>query len=100
MRYWGYIILVYWVLINIVTFFLYGVDKWKAKRSKWRVPESTLLWWAALGGSIGALTGMKAWHHKTLHAKFRYGVPAILIAQIAIIGAIMYYILSHHNVQI
>lgn len=91
MSYWVCSALIYGIAINIVTFFLYGVDKWKAKRSQWRVPESTLLWWAAFGGSIGALIGMKAWHHKTLHAKFRFGLPAILIAQIAIIGAIIYY---------
>lgn len=88
---WIYIVLIYWAGINVVTFFLYGIDKWKAKRSKWRVPESTLLWWAAFGGSIGALLGMKAWHHKTQHKKFRYGVPAILIAQIALMGVILYY---------
>ena len=82
---WHYIILIYWVAINIVTFFLYGIDKWKAKRSKWRIEESTLLWWAAFGGSIGALLGMKAWHHKTQHRKFTWGVPAILIAQIIIV---------------
>ena len=88
------IVLIYLVAINIVTFFLYGIDKWKAKRSKWRIEESTLLGWAAAGGSIGALLGMKAWHHKTLHKKFKYGLPAILIAQIAIVGAIMYYIMK------
>ena len=86
-----YSILIYWGAINIVTFFLYGIDKWKAKRSNWRIKESTLLWWAAAGGSIGALLGMKAWHHKTLHAKFKYGVPAILIAQIAVVGVILYF---------
>ena len=86
-----YSILIYFAGINIVTFFLYGIDKWKAKRSKWRIEEATLLWWAAFGGSIGALLGMKAWHHKTLHKKFKYGVPAILIAQLAIVGVIIYY---------
>lgn len=87
-----YIVLIYLAVINIVTFFLYGIDKWKAKRTKWRVPESTLLWWAAFGGSIGALLGMKIWHHKTLHKKFKYGVPAILIGQIALIGMIIYIV--------
>ena len=85
-----YSILLYLAAINIVTFFVYGIDKWKAKRSKWRVPESSLLWWAAFGGSVGALLGMKAWHHKTLHNKFRYGVPAILILQLILIGLLMY----------
>jgi uncharacterized membrane protein YsdA (DUF1294 family) len=88
---WIYGVLIYLALINIVTFFLYGVDKWKAKRTKWRVPEATLLWWAVFGGSIGALTGMKIWHHKTQHKKFQYGVPAILIAQLVIVGLIVYY---------
>jgi len=87
-----YIVLIYLAVINIVTFFLYGIDKWKAKRTKWRVPESTLLWWAAFGGSIGALLGMKIWHHKTLHKKFKYGVPAILIGQLALIGMIIYIV--------
>ena len=85
-----YIALIYLAAINSVTFFLYGIDKWKAKRAKWRIEESTLLWWAAFGGSIGALLGMKAWHHKTQHRKFTWGVPAILIAQIAILIAIIY----------
>jgi len=88
---WIYLVLIYLALINVMTFFLYGIDKWKAKRSKWRIEESTLLWWAAFGGSIGALLGMKAWHHKTQHRKFTWGVPAILIAQIAFVGIIMYY---------
>lgn len=79
-----YIILGYLAAINIITFFTYGIDKWKAKKAKWRISEATLLWMAAIGGSIGALAGMKAWHHKTLHKKFKYGVPAILIAQIAL----------------
>ena len=86
-----YLVLIYLAVINSVTFFLYGIDKWKAKRSKWRVPESTLLWWAAFGGSIGALAGMKTWHHKTLHKKFKYGVPAILIAQLALVGVLIYW---------
>lgn len=86
-----YLVLIYLAVINSVTFFLYGIDKWKAKRSKWRVPESTLLWWAAFGGSIGALAGMKTWHHKTQHKKFKYGVPAILIAQLALVGVLIYW---------
>ena len=89
-----YIVLTYLAVINIVTFVLYGIDKWKAKRSKWRIEESVLLWWAAAGGSLGALLGMKAWHHKTLHKKFTWGLPAILIAQVAIVGAIIYYMVK------
>lgn len=75
----------YLVVINVVTFFMYGIDKWKAKKSKWRISEATLLGMAVIGGSIGAWLGMKVWHHKTLHKKFRYGIPLILIVQIALL---------------
>lgn len=80
-----HIALIYLATINVVTFFMYGIDKWKAKRSKWRISEATLLWMAVIGGSIGAWMGIKTWHHKTMHKKFKYGVPAIIILQIAII---------------
>lgn len=76
--------------INVVTFIAYGIDKWKAKHSKWRIPEATLLGLAVIGGSIGAWLGMKVWHHKTMHKKFKYGIPLILAAQIAIILLIIY----------
>ena len=79
------LILIYLIAINVVTFFLYGIDKWKAKRSKWRISEATLLGLAVIGGSIGAWLGMKVWHHKTMHKKFKYGLPLILIVQIAIV---------------
>ena len=85
------IALIYLAVVNLVTFFLYRIDKWKAKRSKWRIEESTLLWWAAFGGTIGALLGMKAWHHKSRHKKFTIGVPAILIAQLIVAGILLYY---------
>ena len=84
-----HIILIYLVIINVVTFFMYGVDKWKAKKSKWRIREATLLGLAVLGGSIGAWLGMKVWHHKTMHKKFKYGLPLILLAQIALIYLII-----------
>ena len=78
------IVLIYLVAINGVTFVVYGIDKYKAVRSKWRIPESTLIGLAVIGGSVGAWLGMKFWHHKTLHAKFRFGIPIILIAQVAL----------------
>ena len=81
-----YIALIYLVIINVVTFLMYGIDKWKARNSKWRIRETALLGLAVLGGSIGAWIGMIVWHHKTRHKKFRYGVPAIIIIQLAIIG--------------
>lgn len=79
------IIVLYLVFINVLTFLLYGIDKWKAKRFRWRIPESVLLGMAAVGGSVGAWLGMRIWHHKTQHKKFRYGVPAILVAQIVLL---------------
>ncbi|MBO6098931.1 MAG: DUF1294 domain-containing protein [Prevotella sp.] len=71
--------------VNVIAFFMYGIDKWKAKKDKWRTSEATLLWLAVIGGSIGAWLGMKVWHHKTMHKKFRYGLPLIIIVQIALI---------------
>lgn len=79
------IILPYLVVINVATFFTYGLDKWKAKRSKWRIREAALLTLAVLGGSIGAWLGMKVWHHKTQHKKFRVGIPIIIFVQAIII---------------
>jgi len=77
-------LLIYLAVINVATFFTYGLDKWKAKKSLWRIRESSLLMLAVLGGSIGAWLGMKVWHHKTQHKKFKYGVPLIILAQIAL----------------
>ena len=85
-----HIALIYLVIINVVTFFMFGIDKWKAKKSKWRIRETALLGLAVLGGSVGAWLGMKVWHHKTLHKKFKYSVPTIIIIQLAIIVYILY----------
>lgn len=80
-----HITLIYLAVINVVTFFMFGIDKWKAKKDKWRIRETALLGLAVLGGSIGAWIGMKVWHHKTLHKKFMYGIPLILTVQVALI---------------
>ena len=76
----------YLLAINAVTFIVYGIDKYKAKEAKWRIPEATLLLLAALGVSIRAWMGMKVWHHKTMHKKFKYRIPAILLIQIALMA--------------
>ena len=83
-------LLVSLIVINVLTFFIYGIDKWKARRNKWRISEAALLWLAVAGGNIGALLGMKVWHHKTMHKKFKYGLPAILLLQVALAGFILY----------
>ena len=77
-------IILYLIAINVVTFLVYGLDKWKAKRDAWRISETTLLLLAAAGGSVGALLGMQIFRHKTKHVKFTVGVPAILLVQVAL----------------
>ena len=75
----------YLLAINIVSFFLYGIDKYKAKKGRWRISEATLLMMAVIGGSIGAWAGMRLWHHKTMHKKFKYGIPIIIIMQVSLV---------------
>ena len=80
----------YLAAINVIAFILYGLDKLWAKKGRWRVPERSLILIAAAGGSIGEIAAMKVWHHKTKHNKFRLGLPAILLAQIALIYFAVY----------
>ena len=92
---WG--LLACWLLLlNLVTFFVFGFDKFKAKYKETherarRVPEKTLFLLVALGGGAGALLGMKVWRHKTLHRSFRIGIPLILILQILIPAGLWLY---------
>ena len=74
----------YLLLMNLAAFFTFGADKRRARRDAWRVPERTLFLLALLGGSAGAVCGMRVFHHKTRHWYFRYGLPAILLAQLAL----------------
>ena len=76
-------ILAYLLIVNAAAFLLMLIDKVKAKKNRWRIQESTLMLWAAIGGSIGALAGMYTFRHKTRHRKFTIGIPAILALQIA-----------------
>ena len=80
---------IYLLAINVLLFALMGIDKYKAKRGLWRIPEKTLFLTAALGGSMGGILGMKTFRHKTRHNSFKYGFPAILIAQLALVGWII-----------
>lgn len=78
------VFLLFLALLNLVTFLVYGMDKYKARQDLPRIAERTLLLLAVLGGSLGALLGMHIFHHKTRHWYFRYGIPLILLAQLAL----------------
>jgi len=80
-------IIIYLVAINLITFLVMWLDKRKAKKGKWRVPENTLLLFVLLGGGIGGIVGMYVFHHKTKKAKFVIGFPVILICEILIVIA-------------
>ena len=81
---------VWLIAINLVTFAVYGADKRRARRGAWRVPEKTLFLLPLLGGSVGALLGMRVFRHKTKHWYFVWGVPAILLAQLALAAWLLY----------
>lgn len=83
-------VLAYFIAVNIVTFALFAYDKYCAKNNKWRVRESTLLIWTAIGGSLGAVAAMEICHHKTLHLKFKFGVPILFFLQIILIGLLYF----------
>lgn len=82
-------ILPYLFIINAAGFVLMLIDKWKAKKNKWRIPERTLMTVAAVGGSLGSLLGMYTFRHKTQHPKFTIGIPVILALQI--VAAVILY---------
>lgn len=86
------IIIYYLLTINLLTFVTYGIDKYKARHKHWRVCEASLLLLAVLGGSPAALLAMHLFRHKTQHNKFRYGVPAILIAQVLLVVFVYKYL--------
>ena len=83
------ILLVYLLLVNAAGFLLMLVDKIKAKRNLWRIPEATLIGVAVIGGSIGAIAGMNLFRHKTKHAKFYIGLPVILALQIVLVSLLV-----------
>ena len=78
--------------LNLITFIIYGIDKFKAKKAKWRISEATLILLAVIGGSIGAWLGLQVWRHKTQHKKFYIGIPMILTLQVIATIYILYLI--------
>ncbi len=87
------ILLVYLVLINLAAFAMFGIDKRKAMKDQWRIPEKTLFLAALLGGSVGAFLGMQVFHHKTKHWKFLLGVPACIILHVGLAAAYWWFFL-------
>lgn len=88
-----YLILGYLLIINALGFLLMLVDKRKARKNLWRIPEATLMTCAALGGSIGSLMGMYTFRHKTRHPKFTVGIPVILAMQIGLTAWVLFSVL-------
>ena len=86
----SHIVIIYLVLINLAAFVLMGLDKRKAKKNLWRIPEKTLFLSAILGGSAGAIAGMYVFHHKTRHWYFVIGMPLILVIQIGLVIWLIY----------
>ncbi|MBD5545592.1 MAG: DUF1294 domain-containing protein [Lachnospiraceae bacterium] len=84
------VLVAYFILINLAGFLLMGIDKWKARKQAFRIPEATLFTVAVIGGSIGSILGMFTFHHKTRHWYFLYGMPAILLLQIGLFFLLQY----------
>jgi hypothetical protein len=89
-----HVVLAYFITVNVLSLVLFGIDKWKAKHDKWRISEATLLSVTAIGGSIGAWVGMKVWHHKTIHKKFKYGIPLVMVLQFSLLLFTLYWLNS------
>lgn len=90
MNYLNMGIIIYIAAINLITFLVFGSDKRKAQRQQWRVPEKTLFLLTFLGGGVGAVVGMKHYHHKTKKWYFKFGIPAILVCEIIAAGYILW----------
>lgn len=80
-----YVIAISFAVMSLVAFCAFGIDKYKARHDRWRIPESTLLLIALFGGAVGAYLGMKAFHHKTMHKKFTIAVSLLALIHIAVI---------------
>lgn len=83
-------VFIWLAVINLIAFALMGLDKWKARRDAWRIPEKTLFLAALLGGALGGTVGMHLFHHKTRHWYFRFGFPVLLILQLLLAGFLAY----------
>ncbi|MEO1816238.1 MAG: DUF1294 domain-containing protein [Acetobacterium sp.] len=76
---------IYFIIINLITFIFFWNDKRRSKKEAWRISEKTLMGLCLIGGSIGGLLGMRVFHHKTKHALFAWGIPMIIVLQIGLV---------------
>lgn len=83
-------ILLYFIIVNLIGFFMMGIDKWKAKRNRWRIPENTLFMATVIGGGIGTILGMYVFRHKTKKPIFKIGMPLVLILEILLV-VVLYF---------
>lgn len=86
-------VIIYILVINLIGFFAMGIDKFKAKKGWWRIPEGTLMMLCLLGGGIGTIAGMYTFRHKTKKMKFTIGMPTILITEIVVI---VYFVIKYN----
>ena len=84
------LLLLYLLIVNIVGFAIMGIDKRRAIKKAWRISEASLFLTAVIGGSIGCIAGMQVFRHKTKHWYFKYGMPAILVLQVAVVGIVFF----------
>lgn len=82
-------IVIYYLLINVLSFFAMGIDKKRAKRGEWRIKETTLWWLAVAGGALGGFMGMRVYHHKTKHTSFKIGFPSIAVIQLFLLISLL-----------
>ena len=88
----GSVVLFYLAGVNLAAFAAFGIDKWKAVRHRWRIPEATLLGLSLIGGALGGLAGMRLFHHKTRKARFFVGVPVMLVLQLGLGIALLFFL--------
>ena len=88
----GSVVLFYLAGVNLAAFAAFGIDKWKAVRHRWRIPEATLLGLSLIGGALGGLAGMRLFHHKTRKARFFVGVPVMLALQLGLGIALLFFL--------
>ncbi len=81
----------YLILVNLYTWILFGIDKWKALNGQWRIPEKVLFFTSLAGGSLGALVGMKMFHHKTKKKRFSIGIPVFLVIHVGLVAGLLWY---------